>query len=52
VVISESNLETILRENPRIVVSFLREMSGRLRALNEKMDDLPAACPDRERGGS
>jgi len=41
VVISESNLDTILRENPRIVVAFLREMSARLRALNEKMDDLP-----------
>ena len=41
VVISESNLDTILRENPRIVVAFLREMSERLRALNEKMDDLP-----------
>ncbi|NPV03393.1 MAG: YihY family inner membrane protein [Syntrophaceae bacterium] len=41
VVISESNLEAILRENPRIVVHFLREMSGRLRAINERIDDLP-----------
>lgn len=38
VVISESNLETILRENPKIVVSFLKEMSARLRSLNEKVD--------------
>jgi CRP-like cAMP-binding protein len=41
VVISESNLETILRENPKIVVSFLREMSERLRSLDEKVDDPP-----------
>jgi len=40
-VISESNLETILRENPRIVVSFLREMSDRLRALNDRLGDPP-----------
>jgi membrane protein len=40
VVISESNLETILRENPKIVVSFLREMSERLRSIDEKVDDL------------
>jgi membrane protein len=40
VVISESNLETILRENPKIVVSFLKEMSGRLRSVNEKMENL------------
>jgi membrane protein len=40
VVISESNLETILRENPKIVVSFLKEMSNRLRSVNEKVDDL------------
>jgi membrane protein len=40
VVISESNLETILRENPKIVVSFLKEMSGRLRSVNEKVDDF------------
>lgn len=44
VVISESNLDTILRENPRIVVSFLRVMSDRLRALNEKLDDPPGNC--------
>jgi len=40
VAISESNLETILRENPTIVVSFLKEMSNRLRSVNEKVDDL------------
>jgi len=40
VAISESNLETILRENPKIVVSFLKEMSGRLRSVNEKVDDI------------
>jgi membrane protein len=44
VVISESNLDTILRENPRIVVSFLRVMSDRLRALNEKLDDPSGNC--------
>jgi CRP-like cAMP-binding protein len=44
VVISESNLETILRENPKIVVSFLKEMSGRLRSVNEKVDD----CSERK----
>ena len=50
VVISESNLDTILRENPRIVVSFLRVMSDRLRALNEKLDDPPESCRDRGPG--
>jgi len=49
VVISESNLDTILRENPRIVVSFLKEMSDRLRALNEKVDDFSEKCG--RRGG-
>ena len=44
VVVSEANLETILRENPRIVVSFLRVMSDRLRALNERLDDTPPGC--------
>lgn len=44
VIISESNLDTILRENPRIVVSFLRVMSDRLRALNERLDDPPGNC--------
>ena len=41
VAISESNFDTILRENPRIVIAFLKEMSGRLRALNEKLDEPP-----------
>ena len=44
VAISESNLETILRENPKIVVSFLKEMSGRLRSVNEKVDN----CSERK----
>ena len=48
VVISESNLETILRENPKIVVSFLKEMSARLRSLNEKVDDLSESCGRRD----
>ncbi|MGE5789771.1 MAG: YhjD/YihY/BrkB family envelope integrity protein, partial [Syntrophaceae bacterium] len=51
VVISESNLETILRENPKIVVSFLKEMSGRLRSLNEKVDDLSESCGHRNEKG-
>jgi CRP-like cAMP-binding protein len=51
VVISESNLETILRENPKIVVSFLREMSARLRSLNEKVDDLSESCGRRDGKG-
>jgi membrane protein len=51
VVISESNLETILRENPKIVVSFLKEMSGRLRSVNEKMEDLSESRGDREGKG-
>ncbi len=51
VVISESNLETILRENPKIVVSFLKEMSGRLRLLNEKVDDLSESCGHRDGKG-
>ncbi|MGE5800079.1 MAG: YhjD/YihY/BrkB family envelope integrity protein [Syntrophaceae bacterium] len=51
VVISESNLETILRENPKIVVSFLKEMSARLRSLNEKVDDLSESCGHRNGKG-
>jgi membrane protein len=51
VVISESNLETILRENPTIVVSFLKEMSARLRSLNERVDDLSESCGHREGKG-
>jgi membrane protein len=51
VAISESNLETILRENPKIVVSFLKEMSGRLRSLNEKVDDLSESCGHRDGKG-
>jgi membrane protein len=48
VAISESNLETILRENPAIVVSFLKEMSGRLRSINEKVEDLSESRGNRE----
>ena len=39
-VISESNLETILRENPKIVFSILQEMSKRLQHQNDQLDDL------------
>jgi len=46
VIISESNFETILRENPKIVLSILQEMSKRLQYLNEQLDDL--ACIDRK----
>jgi membrane protein len=51
VAISESNLETILRENPAIVVSFLKEMSGRLRSVNEKVEDLSESRGNREGKG-
>ena len=51
VAISESNIETILRENPKIVVSFLKEMSGRLRSVNEKVDDLTGGCGSGEEKG-
>jgi membrane protein len=51
VAISESNLETILRENPTIVVSFLKEMSGRLRSINQKMEDLSESRGNREGKG-
>jgi membrane protein len=51
VAISESNIETILRENPKIVVSFLKEMSGRLRSVNEKVDDLTGGCGSGEKKG-
>ncbi len=40
VVISEANFETILRENPKIVLSILQELSTRLRSSNEQMDDF------------
>ena len=50
VVISESNLDTFLSENPRLVVSFLRVMSSRLRALNDKLEDPPERCRDRGAG--
>jgi len=50
VVISESNFDTILRENPRIVLAFLREISERLRALNEKVDDVSVNCRPAAKG--
>jgi len=40
VVISQSNFETIIRENPKIVLSILHEMAERLRLLNEQLDDF------------
>jgi membrane protein len=52
VAISESNLETILRENPKIVISFLKEMSVRLRSLNEKVDDLSESSGQGEGKGN
>jgi membrane protein len=47
VVISESNFETILRENPKIVLSILQEMSKRLRVRNQQLDDFPRARIDK-----
>ncbi len=41
VVISQSNFDTIIRENPKIVLSILHEMAKRLRMLNEQLDDFP-----------
>lgn len=35
IVISAANIETVLRENPKIVLSLLREMAERLRRTNE-----------------
>lgn len=46
VIISESNFETILRENPKIVLSILQEMSKRLRLLNDQLDDFSRARTD------
>jgi membrane protein len=47
VVISESNFDTIIRENPKIVLTILHEMSKRLRSLNEQLDDLPRTRTDK-----
>jgi membrane protein len=47
VVISQSNFETIIRENPKIVLSILQEMAKRLRSLDEQLDDLPRARADK-----
>ncbi len=46
VVISQSNFETIIRENPKIVLSILHEMAKRLRLLNEQLDDIPHGRTD------
>ncbi len=35
VAVSASNIETVLRENPKVVLSLLREMADRLRRTNE-----------------
>lgn len=48
--VSEGNLETLLRENPGLVRSFLKEMSSRLRLTNDTMGAPPAACRDGEGG--
>lgn len=37
VAISAANIETVLRENPKVVLSLLREMAERLRRTNEIM---------------
>jgi membrane protein len=51
VVIAESNFETILRENPKIVLSILQEMSKRLRSLNEQLDEFPRNGIDESQKG-
>jgi len=51
VIISESNFETILRENPKIVLSILQEMSKRLRSLNEQLDEFPRNGIDESQKG-
>jgi len=47
VVVSESNFDTIIRENPKIVLSILHEMSNRLRVLNEQLNDVPQSRIDK-----
>lgn len=37
VAISQANFETILRENPRIVQSILKEMALRLKATSDRL---------------
>jgi membrane protein len=49
VVISQSNFETIIRENPKIVLSILHEMAERLRLLNEQLDDFSRDGSDEKR---
>jgi membrane protein len=51
VVISQSNFDSIIRENPKIVLSILHEMAKRLRLLNEQLDDIPPARTDKSDSG-
>lgn len=46
VVISQSNFESIIRENPKIVLSILHEMAKRLRLLDEQLDGAPQTRTD------
>ena len=48
-VVSEGNLETLLRENPGLVRSFLKEMSSRLRLTNDNLEDTPETCRNETR---
>lgn len=43
-VVSEKNLDVFLRENPWIVLSFLKEMSSRLKRTNDDMGELSTTC--------
>lgn len=44
VIISESNFETLIRENPKIAFSILQEMSKRLRLINDQLNGVPGNC--------
>lgn len=37
VVISRQNLYTVIKDNPQIVISLLKEMASRLKATTEKL---------------
>ena len=45
--IREDNFETILRENPKIVHSILKEMAERVKKTNELLEDLEREKGDR-----
>ena len=48
ITISQNNFETILRENPGVVLEILKEMASRLRMTNEQIKSvahLPAPSP-------